>query len=256
MIATKNIYATIVAFYLAKYDKIAIEHLGYKSFSEAFTKCAEKLGANKIYIKLRRDEFDPVYKWRKGWYNRPMSKIISRTIDLFDQESESDMCALVWDILEHNKTKSWGPIVSRMLDKKQDAQSASFALRVMTGKRAETYFKEYHAQTGFPVSGALEDCTAEGCGYDFRIHSGSENFCVEVKGITDDYGGILLTEKEWKTAMICGGRYYLCIVRNLDSTPEFQFIRDPYNTLKVIKRSIQITQTTYSVSKEELIKNE
>ena len=255
MIATKNIYATIIAFYLAKYDKMAIEHLGYKSFSEAFTKCAEKLDANKVYIKLRRDEFDPIYKWRKGWYNRPMSKIISRTIDLFDQEQEPDMYALVRDILDHNKIKSWDPIIDCLLDKKRDTQSANFAARVMTGKRAETYFKNYHAETGLPIHGVLEDCTAEWCGYDFRIRSNSETICIEVKGITDNCGGILLTEKEWKTALICGNRYYLCIVRNLDSIPKFQFIRDPYKTLEVTKKVIQTPQITYSVSNEELMKN-
>lgn len=255
MIALSNIYATIIAFYLSKYDKIAIKRLECHSFSEAFTKCAKLTGAKESYIRLRRDEFDPVYKWRKGWHNRSMHKIVCRTIELFEELSESDTYILVKDILDHNMTKELDLIVSFMQDIENDSHSTSYATRVMTGNMAELCFKEYHAKNGLPFPGLLEDCTADGCGYDFRIHTDSNFICIEVKGIIEEHGSILLTEKEWKTAMVCGDRYYLCIVRNIYSTPQFQFIRDPYRTLDVLKKTIQITQTTYSITNEELMKN-
>lgn len=241
-----------MAFYLAKYNAGALEQLGFASNNEAFSKCAELLDVKKNYIKLRRDEFDPVYNWRRGWRNRQMAKIICRTIETFDQWSEIDMRLLVMDILRHNKIKNWDLIVSRMLDKSNDAQCIAYATRALTGKQAEYYFIKYHAETGLPVFGVLEDCTAKGCGYDFLVTNDTEHAYIEVKGLSNNSGGILFTDKEWNAAQKYDKQYHLCIVSNIDNNPEIQFISNPYALLHPIKNFRTTIQITYSISSAEL----
>lgn len=254
MISLSNIYATIVAFYLAKYNAEALEKLGFASNAEAFSKCAELLDVKKNYIKLRRDEFDPVYNWRQGWRNRPMAKIVCRTIETFDQWSEREMRLLVIDILRHNKIENWDVVVSRMLDKSNDSQCAEYAKRALTGKKAEYYFIKYHAETGLPILGLLEDCTAKGCGYDFLVRNEIKCAYIEVKGLSSDNGGILLTDKEWNAAKKYDEQYHLCIVSNIDSNPEIRFISNPYALLHPIKYFRTAIQVTYSIPSEELSK--
>ena len=254
MILSKNIYATILAFYLAKYDREALLHLGFSSHSEAFLKCADILDVKLNYIKLRRDEFDPVYNWRRGWNNRPMAKIICRVIDMFDQWSEPDIRTLVIDMLKHSKTKNWDLIVYKLQDKTNDIQCVNYATRVLTGKQAESYFIKYHAKTGLPISGVLEDCTAKGCGYDFLVTNETESACIEVKGLSNYYGGILLTDKEWNAALKYGNRYYLCIVRNLGTNPDIQFICNPYDLFHPIENIRTTIQVSYTIPDGELLK--
>lgn len=67
-----NLLATIIAFYLSKFNDLALKKLGYKTYKDAFMECGRLIDVKPNYIKLRRDEFDPVYNWRKGWRNRPM----------------------------------------------------------------------------------------------------------------------------------------------------------------------------------------
>jgi len=66
-----NLLAIIVAFYLSKFDKQGLKNLGFKNDADAFETIANILGTKKNYIKFRRDEFDPIHPWRKGW-QRPM----------------------------------------------------------------------------------------------------------------------------------------------------------------------------------------
>ena len=251
VISEKNIAASIVAFYIAKYNKDAIKHLHFSSFSEAFSKSAAILDVKKNYIKLRRDEFDPIYNWRKGWNNRPMSPIVCHIVELFDQLPELDLRNLVISILKNNKYPDLNLLFNGPLDTKEDS---SYAMRLKTGRRAESFFREYHAQTSFPTHGVLEDCTEKGCGYDYLISNDMEHVYVEVKGITDEIGGIILTDKEWATAMEYGDQYYLCIVRNLDMSPNIQFIQNPCKNLNPTENIRTTIQITYSIAHGELLK--
>ena len=97
-----NLLATIIAFYLSKFNDLALKKLGYKTYKDAFMECGRLIDVKPNYIKLRRDEFDPVYNWRKGWRNRPMAKMVSNIIMLFDDLAEPEMFAIVTDILHHN----------------------------------------------------------------------------------------------------------------------------------------------------------
>lgn len=251
MISEKNLAASIVAFYIAKYNKDAIKHLCFSSFSDAFSKCAAVLDVKKNYIKLRRDEFDPIYNWRKGWNNRPMAPIVCHIVELFDQLPEPALRDLIVKIL-NNKYPDLNLFFDRLQNTKEDS---SYAIRLMTGRRAESYFREYHARTSLPMHGVLEDCTGKGCGYDYLISNDIKQVFVEVKGMPDESGGIILTDKEWTTAMKYGEQYYLCIVRNLDTSPNIQFVQNPYEKLNFTTNFRHTVQITYSIAHGELLKH-
>ena len=68
---------SIIAYYLSEYSKVALDELGYKSYSEAFKKISVLFGKDNNFLKLRRDEFDALPNSsspRLGWRNRPPAK--------------------------------------------------------------------------------------------------------------------------------------------------------------------------------------
>ena len=75
--SNNNILATIVAFYLSKYNDRALNRLGFRTYTNAFEECGRLLAVKSNYVKFRRDEFDPIFSWRKGWRNRPISKRVA-----------------------------------------------------------------------------------------------------------------------------------------------------------------------------------
>lgn len=92
-----------------------------------------------------------------------------------------------------------------------------------------------------------------GCGYDFQIViSDRQVFGVEVKGVLEDEGGILITGKEWETAGTMRTDYYLILVTNIDSDPVIRVINNPYEKLSP-KRNLQtVIQVNWSVSQKEI----
>lgn len=252
---SNNILAAIVAFYLSKFNDLALQRLGFKTYANAFNECAKLLNVKPNYIKLRRDEFDPVYNWRKGWRNRPMVKMVSNIITLFDNVSEPDMYAIIADILYHKDIKDFSQLL-QFIEYSSKHDKRVYIPRAITGKLAEEFFeKDFECNTDLP-RGVLKDCRDNGCGYDYEIlcDDGIVYF-VEVKGIADSNGGILFTSKEWCVASEMGDLYYLCIVRNINSpTPTIQYILNPAKSLSPTKNIKATIQISYSVSDKELLK--
>src|SRR5690349_18136049 len=93
-----NELAIIIAFYLSKFNKEALRNLSYATDLEAFKAISQILGVKENYIKFRRDEFDPIHPWRKGW-QRPMDVRIVRTIEALQDLEESDLRLIVLKIL-------------------------------------------------------------------------------------------------------------------------------------------------------------
>lgn len=251
-----NALAIVVAFYLSKYDKEALTNLGFSSFNDAFERTAELLDVKRNYVKLRRDEFDPVYPWRQGW-KRPMDKRIIRTIDILDGLQEEDIRDIVKNVLYQPSYRNGEEIqdllnfIKNVSDDKSTA--GKFILRCPTGTAAENYFREYHQSYGLPLKGALVDCRDLGCGYDYKIiESPSNEVYVEVKGMSDLTGGILFTNKEWKMALTYAEKYYLCIVKNLNNQAEVVLIKNPAQILQPQKSIRTIIQITWSVPDKEL----
>ncbi|MDR1896133.1 MAG: DUF3883 domain-containing protein [Prevotellaceae bacterium] len=251
-----NVLAIIVAFYLSKYNQEGLKNLGFDSFNEAFEKTAKLLNVKKNYVKLRRDEFDPIYPWRQGW-KRPMDKRIIRTIEILDELEEADMRDIANNILynpSYRDVEDLRDIINLIKNTTNNkVEIGKFILRCPTGKAAEEFFRNYYTQNKLPIKGTLVDCRDFGCGYDYKIIETNLNETyVEVKGISDLSGGILFTNKEWKVAMEQKSKYFLCIVRNVNDKPKIEFINNPSRVLKPTKNIRTTIQINWTISDKEL----
>lgn len=250
-----NLLAIIVAFYLSKFDKQALQNLGFKSYSEAFETTAKILGVKRNYVKFRRDEFDPVHPWRKGWV-RPMDKRIIKSIEALQDLEEPDLREIVQQILNNPEYRSSDEVkqITSLFseDGHEKLEVGKFILRAPTGRKAEEYFIEHFEKHRKPVDGSLIDCRDLGTGYDFRIEAGDKNYFVEVKGISDFSGGVLFTNKEWSTARSEGDSYFLCVVSNLNENAEISFIKNPFEKLNAKKNIYTSIQINWSVTANQL----
>jgi len=250
-----NELAIIFAFYLSKFDKEGLRNLGYKNDSEAFEEISLILGVKKNYIKFRRDEFDPIHPWRKGW-QRPMDKRIIRAIEALQDLDEPDLREIVLNILRdktYRNSDEIQQITSLFTESKQKKIAiGKFVLRAPTGRQAEEFFIQYFSEHQKPIPGSLLDCRDLGIGYDFRIESSNGHFFVEVKGLSNFSGGIVLTNKEWSVAKNEKEKYFLCVVSNLGSTPDISFIQNPADKLNPKKNFYTSIQISWSVPQNQL----
>ena len=255
-----NKLALIVSYYLARFDREGLEKIGFSSFNQAFEETARRLDVKKNYVKLRRDEFDPVFPWREGW-KRPMDRQIVKTIEAFQDIGETDLREIVLNILNNHaygKSEEAEIIIDLINEERKSIKkkrNSVFILRGPTGKKAEDFFIQYHKRYNLPIKGELKDMRDFGCGYDFEINSENQSYFVEVKGLVEISGGILFTNKEWETALKAGNSYYLVIVKNIKDTPEISFITNPAGTLKAQKRIYTVLQVQWSVKESELSKS-
>lgn len=250
-----NLLAIIVAFYLSKYGKQGLKNLGFKNDEDAFETTAKVLAIKKNYVKFRRDEFDPIHPWRKGW-QRPMDNRIIKSIEALQDLEEPDLRDIVQGILHdenYRKSEDVKQITSLFSeDKKGEVAIGKFVLRAPTGKAAEEFFMNHYSENKFPVDGRLIDCRDFGVGYDFRIEKADKKTFVEVKGLSNFSGGVLFTSKEWSVAKNEGDNYFLCVISNLSEQPQIVFIQNPFEKLKP-KRNIYTTiQISWSVTEKQL----
>ncbi len=74
--------AMFIGLFLSKFDKQALEILGFSSWTEAFNIIGLVIGVKPYSIRNYRDEFDPVFpNKRKGWYKR---EIYSSRVDMLN----------------------------------------------------------------------------------------------------------------------------------------------------------------------------
>ena len=62
----------ILAFYLAKFNKVAYENLGYTTITKAHEDLGEKLGYKGNSVKNRRDDFDTI---ETDWFSIYYSEV-------------------------------------------------------------------------------------------------------------------------------------------------------------------------------------
>src|SRR5690554_589417 len=240
--------AIVVSYYLSRFNDDAVNNLGYKTWKDAFDDLSDKLQINKHTIKNWRDEFDPFHGHRAGWHQRQPRKTISNIISQFEQLEEFDIRQIAVEIINGNKIDL--PEIDN--SENEVITNPIFILRGPTGKKAEQFFIEYHRLNNLPVAGELIDSRDLGCGYDFEIKSKSYQHFIEVKGLASNIGGLLFTNKEWETAKRERSRYTVCIVSNINDSPEISFINDPFSKLNPRKNIIQTVQVQWSVSNNEL----
>lgn len=226
-----------VSYYLSRFNNEALANLGYSTWNAAFDDISHRLLVKSHSVKNWRDEFDPLFGHRVGWNQRPMTPSRVKVAQALESLNEVQIREIVEDILT-GKLKN-EPDEERLLlnivsdDKEQT--NRKFILRAPTGRAAEDFFTTNHKKTGSPVPGDLIDCRDLGCGYDFKIIAGTKETYIEVKGLAEISGGILFTDKEWKTAKQYSDKYILCIIKNIHENPKIYFIIDPVKKLKAKK---------------------
>lgn len=244
-----------VSYYLSRFNDQALSNLGYTNWTNAYQDIGNHLNVKPLSIRNWRDEFDPLFGHRAGWYQRPMAPSRIKVVVAFEELNEVQIRSIVKDIISgkikevpDEETQLLSIVPDNVKDKKE------FILRGPTGKAAENYFIQYYKEFSKPKEGVLIDCRDLGCGYDFKIESNGLEFFIEVKGMAQFTGGILFTDKEWSTATEKKDTYYLCIVKNVGTSPEISFIQNP--SIKINpKRNIYTTiQINWQVTENQLKK--
>jgi hypothetical protein len=224
--------------YLSKFDSAGLTNLGFASFVEAFNVIGYALGSKPASIKNYRDEFDPLFpNSRKGWHKRPMREYCREIYEQYRTLSLADFTGLIQSFF------GFGAETAPMRAKPPDDGTSAFAQRLVTGLAAERYFESIHASVTAFQGLTLENTTAFGCGYDFRMRrtTGSDDFlAVEVKGLKDRAGSIALTQKEYDAASALEGRFFLFVVRNFRETPSHSIFQNPIHSNLNFKRTERI----------------
>jgi len=240
---TKTDKTTLVGLYIAKFDKQALETLGFSGMWQAFNVIGYSLGSSPASIKNYRDEFDRLFpdNPRKGW-QRPLKTRSEKIFNDFHALDFSSFTDLINSFLipHYEEEKDIASIT------KPD-RSESIAKRLITGRAAEEYFKiNYPSITEFQ-NYDLKDTTNFACGFDFKLSSDNKFFCVEVKGLNTNTGNIMLTEKEYFIAEELRMQYCLFVVKNFAEKPYHIFFFDPLNCGLIFQRNERVvTQINYS----------
>ncbi|EOC7418524.1 DUF3883 domain-containing protein [Campylobacter upsaliensis] len=100
--------------------------------------------------------------------------------------------------------------LSEFLDFKLET---SFIKRIATGKAAENYFL-HNFKKHFANFNVL-DVREFGCGFDFKLTLKNHQICVEVKGLSENKGQFLLTQKNFEMADRLREKYCLLSLKIL-----------------------------------------
>lgn len=253
----ENELALIIAFYLSKFDRDGLRNLGYSTFNEAYRDIEKKLGVKATSLKNRRDEFDPIHdNERVGWYQRPMSPSRVRIVQQLGTISEPTLRGIVLDILAGERSTS--EIILKSIHEKAEpyrdrgGKKRKFVLRGPTGKKAEELFMRDFGEQKAPFDGTLHDCRDLGAGYDFRVSQGDSEKFIEVKGLDGYTGGVVLTDKEWRTAEQKEANYCLVIVSGIANSPKLMYIFDPFRKFNPRRNITTTVAVSWSVPQHQI----
>jgi hypothetical protein len=246
----------ICGYFLSRFDSQAYEYLGFSSKKKAHEKLASALNVKTNSIKNWRDEFDPVHaNDRVGWHQRPMLPSRIATVEALGGLDLNVLGYFLTTALkfgpEHVDLKKLVSAVDLSVSEEQEERT--YVPRGPTGRKAEEFFIGYHAQSGQPQEGDLQDMREEGCGFDFQLLSDGKEVAIEVKGLAGEQGGISFTSKEWEVARERGENYYVALVRNVDSSsPEVTLIQNPAERLTPRQSHYVEFRVRYNASESEL----
>jgi len=232
--------AVLIGLYLSKFDKKALDEFGFTGFRQAYNVLGYSLGVIPKSIQNYRDEFDPYFpNSRQGWRGRKLRDYCKEIMLQADTLDFDKYTSIVKDFIITNNDLE-------KLSKKQDTNK-SIANRLITGRAAEEYFRRNHTNIDIFKGLDMFDTTYLGCGFDFKLSSSNQFFCVEVKGLNDKTGSVLMTEKEFDIASSMRDKYCLFVVKNFRERPEHQFFLDPLNSSLTFKEQKRhVIQTSYS----------
>lgn len=230
---------------LSKYGEAALRALGLRNFTEAFNVLGAALDAPASTIKNYRDELDPYFpNERKGWHQRPLRKHCEAILKTYGEMALVDLSAIVKTLFDPSADL---PATTADEDEIEISGGSRFAKRLVTGRAAEGFFRTNYRAHEDLASGTLVDTTSYGCGFDFRINFTEKDlfYAVEVKGMYESAGMILLTEKEHNRAAQLRERFFLYVVCGFRETPFASLWRDPLNST-LEWQALSATQTVNS----------
>ncbi len=197
------------------------------------------LGGKPASIKNYRDEFDPLFpNRRKGWHKRSPRDYCLEVCHEYQSLDLATFSGLIKSFAGYDEN-AWSEVQSK--EDKTEVESG-FAKRMVTGLAAEQYFEAVHSQLPEFKGHTVENTTRLGCGYDFRLSSdGGQNFlAVEVKGMRESSGSLLMTPKEYETASTLTGRFFLFVVKNFRDAPFHEIYRDPLGGNLLFKKKERV----------------
>lgn len=239
--------AMLIGMYLSKYDKQALNILGFESFNEAYNTIGLAINVKPLSIRNYRDEFDPIYpNQRKGWHKRPMTQTRVDMFNEYDELNLREFTDLVKRIIYQNPDIN---LIEEQIDSKDD-ESSTFAKRLITGQAAEQYFKDNYQAIPFFKGLSFEETTKLGCGFDFKILHDKGFYAVEVKGLQNVKGAIGLTDKEYRTATYLKEDYFVFLVKNFIETPVHDIFKNPVfsEDLTFVRNERMIKQINWNAS--------
>lgn len=242
--------AILVGLFLSRFDKKALESFGFTGFRQAYNVLGLSIGFIPKSIQNYRDEFDPYFpNSRKGWRNRKLRDYCKEYMDATKDMSFEEFYYLIKSFVDD------GVIEENDIVKERKKVSRGFmANRLITGKAAEEYFIMNYQTIDLFHDFDLMNTTQMGCGFDFKLSHNQQRYYVEVKGINEKSGSILMTEKEYSVADDLRDLYCLFVVSNFRERPEHRLFFNPLNTTKLqFTRQEQIvTRISYSGKMIEL----
>jgi len=225
----------LAGLYLSKFDTEGLTFLGFGSFTEAYNVIGYAIGARPTSVKNYRDEFDPLFpNARKGWHKRPIREHCKVIYDEFGNLGLDEFAPLLKEIIY--KYHAIDVLMEEVARKKEGARVESFAKMLITGQAAEEYFRLKYKEIGIFSGFEIEDATRLGCGFDFRLVSSRIYYGVEVKGLNEPSGNIVLTDKEHSVAGL---------LKNFREEPFHEIYQNPLtgklNFSPLVERRVETT---------------
>lgn len=249
----------VVAYYFARFDKEALRQLGYSTWRQAYADVGAKLGVKDTYVKNRRDGFDPLFTWRRGWWQRPPSLSEAHIHRLLADIDAGPLRVLVARLLDSQDAPE-GRLLDTLLTNTPaepvNRQNDNGNQRALTGAAAETLFIELHNAGRSGFAGELLDKRLTGEGYDFLLRSpGRPDQYIELKGTAGQSGGVSFTPKEWMVAQNSGEQFWLVVVSSVHDKPALQLINNPAAALQARQQFYTVIQTSWQITAAELLSN-
>lgn len=247
-----NKLALFIAYFLSRFNEEAYEYLQYGTQRKTHETIGKTLDVNPHTVKNMRDEFDPLFGFRAGWYQKPMVPSREKVVQDFKNFGFKEISELAKDILfnEGKGINSDVLIDIIEIDEKTKGKKRQFSTRGVTGKEAERLFRDNFKQIIPDFEGLLIETTNDGCGYDFK--NSLESMFIEVKGSIDDKLSILLTNKEWEVAAELEDKYYIVIIYSLKDTPFFTIVNNPSKVLKPELTTSKAISINWNVSHNQI----
>jgi len=255
----QNVKALIVGLYLSKFDKVAYEKLNFGNSTTTHSKIGEILSVNPNSIKNMRDEYDPYHpNNRAGWYQRPLRPSRQKVFETFTDLTELALRGVVLDILNQKHDESVLQIIEHISNSNENEAEAGssneiiYTSRGITGEKAEKYFQN-NWQSHYPDYSNIENKTKDGCGYDFKLIADDnlEKY-IEVKGMKNTTGGILLTSKEWEVAIEQTNNFDLFIVSDINESRSVKIITNPAKNLIPKKQVQTVIQVNWTLTSKQI----